>query len=66
MHACVIAVTGLHIVDRAENNTEENKQRRRTKKDWYSRRNVKKYFREEEMINLSSGVDRLGKMSSED
>ena len=66
MHARVIAVTGLHIVDRAENNTEENKQRRRTKKDWYSRRNVKKYFREEEMINLSSGVDRPGKMSTED
>lgn len=65
MHACVIAVTGLHIVDRAENNTEENKQRT-AKKDWYSRRNVDKYFREEEMINLSSGVDRLDKMSSED
>lgn len=68
LNAYIIAVTILLIVDIDENNTEEKKQRKRTRKNWYSRRQVEKksIFKKEEVINLSSGINRLGKMSTED
>lgn len=55
------------MVNIDENNTEEKKQRKRIKKNWYSKRQVKKnIFKKEEVINLSSGTNLLGKMSTED
>ena len=64
-------------VDIGENSTEEKTQRKRTTKttknknnktkdSLYSWRQEKKYFKKEEVINLSSGINRLRKRSTED
>lgn len=65
LNAYIIAVIILLIVDIVENNTEEKKQKKRPRKTGIPEDKWKNIFKKE-VIHLSCGTNRLGKMNTED